>query len=417
MPQSKFDVTVIGAGRVGLPLALLMESKGLKVAIKERNLKIIKSIKLKKSPFKEKDVDNLLLKTKIKCFNNNLPFSKYYLITVGTPLKQNIETDLSQIIEVVNDIIKKVKIKNSTIILRSTVAPNTTKFISEYIENKTKLKLGKDFFLSYCPERIVEGNAIKELSELPQIIGVNDQKSWVYSKILFKYLLSEKKIFKGSWSEAELSKLFSNIYRYINFAIPNYFMMIANHFKVEPFSLFDLMNSGYERNKGLKDPGLTAGTCLRKDYGMINENFPHTDLILQAHKINEFMPMFLTNLIKPEHIKNKKIGILGYVFKKDTDDTRDSLTPKIFRYISKLVPKKINISDYNLPRGIFKDEENKMNFKNLNEKDLIKDSDIIIIAMNHTHYENLIKKTDLRNKIIIDPWRVLAKKLVNNYGK
>jgi UDP-N-acetyl-D-mannosaminuronic acid dehydrogenase len=229
--------------------------------------------------------------------------------------------------------------------------------------------------------------------------------------------LPKNKILKGTWAEAELSKLFSNIYRYINFAIPNYFLMIANHFNVEPFALFDLMNFEYDRNKGLKSPGLTAGTCLRKDYGMINENFPQTDLILQAHKINEFMPMFIINLLKPEKITNKRIGILGYVFKKDTDDTRDSLSPKIYRYLTKLVPKIINISDYNLLKGFYNDKENQLTFKNLNEKELIKNSDVIIIAVNHSRYPDLLKKINLKKKIIIDPWRVLSKKLINNYVK
>jgi UDP-N-acetyl-D-mannosaminuronic acid dehydrogenase len=417
MKRNNFDITVIGAGRVGLPLALSFESRGLSVAIKDINLKIIISIKQKKSPFKEKGMQDLLKKSKIVCFTDKYPISNYYLITVGTPLQQNIETDLSQITKVIDGLINSKNISGNTIILRSTIAPNTMRFISSYINQKTGLVCGKNYFLSYCPERIVEGDAIKELTNLPQIIGVNDKKTWFKSKKLFEYLLPKNKILKGTWAEAELSKLFSNIYRYINFAIPNYFLMIANHFNVEPFALFDLMNFEYDRNKGLKSPGLTAGTCLRKDYGMINENFPQTDLILQAHKINEFMPMFIINLLKPEKITNKRIGILGYVFKKDTDDTRDSLSPKIYRYLTKLVPKIINISDYNLLKGFYNDKENQLTFKNLNEKELIKNSDVIIIAVNHSKYPDLLKKINLKKKIIIDPWRVLSKKLINNYVK
>lgn len=416
MKNNKFDITIIGAGRVGLPLALSFESKGLKVAIKDISSKIISSIKKKKSPFKEKGMQELLIKSNIKCFKEKYPNSKYYLITVGTPLKQNIETDLSQIINVIDELIASKNIKGNSIILRSTIAPNTTKFISNYINKKTGFVNGKNYYLSYCPERIVEGNAIKELTSLPQIIGVNDKNSWMKSKKLFEYLLPKNKILKGTWSEAELSKLFSNIYRYINFAIPNYFMMVAKYFDVEPFTLFDLMNFGYDRNIGLKSPGLTAGTCLRKDYGMINENFPHTDLILQAHKVNEFVPFFISNLLKPNQIRNKTIGILGYVFKKDTDDTRDSLSPKIYRYLERKVPKNIFISDYNLPSSIINDAENKIKFRNFSEKEIIKKSEIIIIAINHSNYGKIFKKIDLSGKIIIDPWRVLGKKLLINNG-
>jgi UDP-N-acetyl-D-mannosaminuronic acid dehydrogenase len=94
--------------------------------------------------------------------------------------------------------------------------------------------------------------------------------------------------------EAELAKLFCNIYRYINFAIPNYFMYLAEEFNVEPFRLLDAMNTGYPRNAGLKKPGFAAGTCLRKDFGMINEHFPQTDLLLQAYKINEYLQFGIT---------------------------------------------------------------------------------------------------------------------------
>lgn len=416
MKNKKYDITIIGAGRVGLPLALTLDSAGLKVAIKDLSSRIISSIKKRKSPFKEKGMQALLTKSKIECFNEKYPVSKYYLITVGTPLKQNIETDLSQIIKVIDELVISKNIKKNTIILRSTIAPNTTKFISNYINKKTGYLSGKDYFLSYCPERIVEGNAIEELTLLPQIIGVNDKNSWLNSRKLFEYFLPKNKILKGTWSEAELSKLFSNIYRYINFAIPNYFMMVAEHFSVEPFALFDLMNFGYDRNKGLKSPGLTAGTCLRKDYGMINENFPHADLILQAHKVNEFMPLFISNLLKPKQIRGKVVGILGYVFKKDTDDTRDSLSPKIYRYVERMVPKNIFISDYNLSLGIINDKENKMKFKNFKEKEIIKKSEIIIIATNHSNYGKILKEIDLSKKIIIDPWRVLGKKLLINNG-
>jgi UDP-N-acetyl-D-mannosaminuronic acid dehydrogenase len=410
-----FDVLVIGAGRVGLPLALVLEKSGLRVAVKDKNSKILKSIKKKQSPFKEMGLQSLLSKSKIKVCKNFYPVSNYYIITVGTPLKQHIETDLDQVTSVIDELVLSKKIKNKTIILRSTIAPGTTEYLSNYINNKTKLIEGKDFFLSYCPERIIEGEALKELYELPQIIGSNNENSWKKSEILFSFFLKKNKLLKASWIESELSKLFSNIYRYINFAIPNYFMMIANHYKVDPFSLFDLMNYKYIRNKGLKKPGLTAGTCLRKDFGMINERIPYTDLILQAHKINEFVPLFIVNLLSPIKIKDKVIGILGYTFKKDSDDMRDSLSPKIYRYLKKIVPKKILISDYNLKVGKTVDEYNNLTFANIKHEELIAKSDIIIIATNHSKYLNLFSKKFFFKKIIIDPWRVLEKKLFNNY--
>ena len=413
--QIPYDVTIIGAGRVGLPFALLLETKKLKIAIVDKNKKLINNLRKRKVPFQEKGIKKLLSTSKLKCYINNYPKSKYYIITVGTPLLSNIETDLSNIKNVVFNLIKKGCIKKSTIILRSTVAPFTTKFISELIRKETGMINGNDYYLAICPERIVEGDALNELQSLPQMIGADDNHSWFSAKKLFSNILPSKKILRGKWIEAELGKLFSNIYRYINFAIPNYFMMVADKFDIDPFRLFDLMNKDYPRNAGLKSPGLTAGTCLRKDFGMVNEYFPQTDLILQAYKINEFMAKFIADKSSKYIKKNTKVGLLGYTFKSDSDDVRDTLTVKVFRYLERLVPKKISVSDYNIPLGAFKDELNNINFRNLGTKELISSCDVVIICTNHKKYYNELSKYKLKQKIFIDPWRVLKKDLVVNF--
>jgi UDP-N-acetyl-D-mannosaminuronic acid dehydrogenase len=408
-----YDITVIGAGRVGLPLALMLEKGGHKVAVKDTDKKIASSVLKGEMPFNEPGFEKLIAKTEIYPYILEMPQSKAYIITVGTPLSQHIETDLDQIKKVINELMEKIDLKEKLIILRSTVAPHTTKFIEEYIAKKTGYVLGKDFYLSMCPERIAEGLAFKELTELPQIIGAEDEKSFELSKNIFSKIISEEKITRGTFLEAELAKLFTNIYRYINFAIPNYFAILAQSFGVDVFHLFDVMNNGYERNKGLKKPGFTAGTCLRKDFGMINEHYSQTDLILQAYKINEFMPKFLSDLVKGE-FREKSVGILGYTFKADVDDVRDTLAAKLIRYIERNVPDGIKISDYNLPKGIFFDKCNDLSFDNISTSDLINSSDLIFIATNHEKYYK-INPADFAGKTVVDLWRVLGKKLINHF--
>lgn len=408
-----YDITVIGAGRVGLPLALMLEEKGFQVAVKDTDRKVAASILKGTMPFEEPGFEELVSKTKIHPFVLEMPESKTYIITVGTPLGQHIETNLSQIRKVVDELVEKIDLRKKLIILRSTVAPHTTKFIEEYISKKTGYASGNDFFLSMCPERIAEGLAFEELTKLPQIIGAEDNESFKLSRNIFSKMVSEEKILRGSFLEAELAKLFTNIYRYINFAIPNYFAILAQSFEVDIFHLFDIMNNGYERNNGLKNPGLTAGTCLRKDFGMINEHYSQTDLILQAYKINEFMPKFLSDLSGNE-LKNKNVGILGYTFKADVDDVRDTLSVKLVRYIERNVPNKIGISDYNLPEGAFSDRCNHLEFENISTYELINTSDVIFIATNHKKYYE-INLADFAGKTVIDIWRVLGKKLINHF--
>jgi len=408
-----YDVTIIGAGRVGLPLALMLEDKKLNIAIKDKDIDIARTLIARKMPFFEPGFDEMIRNTNIHPYIHEMPESKAYIITVGTPLAQHIESDLNQVIEVIDELIKKIKLEDKLIILRSTVAPSTTKFVGDYIAQKTNLKLGENFFLAMCPERIAEGKAFEELAQLPQIIGAEDDQSFEKTKEIFSKMIPENKIFRGTFSEAELAKLFTNIYRYINFSIPNYFVIMAQHFGADVFHIFDIMNHGYERNIGLKQPGFTGGSCLRKDFGMISEHLPQTDLILQAYKINEYMPKYVVDLVK-DKIKNSTVGILGYTFKADVDDVRDTLSAKLIRYVKRNVPERVIVSDYNLPKGEFIDPCNNIKFDNVSTLELINMSDIIFIATNHSQYYK-IDRDNFAGKTVVDLWRVLGKQMVVNF--
>lgn len=404
-----YDICIIGCGRVGLPLGLSFLEKGLNTCGVDINEKLINIVNNKQMPFNESGY-NKIIKKGFYVYYNTYPDSKTYIITVGTPLQQYIETDLSQITNVIKKLLKVIDIKNKLIILRSTIAPKTTEYIKNYIYKETLYILGKDYFLATCPERIVEGNAYKELLSLPQIIGVEDKNSFIRAKNIFSTFGIQ--IFKSSFIEAELSKLFTNIYRYINFSIPNYFAYTANYFGVDIYKLLTIMNTGYERNNGLLTPGFARGTCLGKDWGMINENFPQTDIILQAYKINEFIPKFFVDEVS-SYIFNASVGIFGYTFKNDSDDTRDSLTPKLIRYITKLVPKEIKINEPNLPLGEFTDEFNKIIFYNYSINEIFT-CDIIFIILGHKQYFSFTKE-QFKNKIVVDGWNILKEKLFNNW--
>ena len=217
--------------------------------------------------------------------------------------------------------------------MRSTIGPETTTYVKNYIEQKTKFKVGKNLFLTFCPERIAENQAIKEFSELPQIIGAEDEKSFIKAEKVFKKI--NVKLFKTNFLSAELVKLFNNNYRYIEFAIANQFAILANNFGQNIYDIIEMCNYNYPRGKIFK-PGLTGGTCLRKDFGMLNERVSNSDLFLSAWKVNEYMPYHLASTISDKYnITGKNIGVLGYSFKKNSDDIRESLVPKLIRQIEK----------------------------------------------------------------------------------
>ena len=399
-----FDICVIGCGRVGLPLALALKESGFSVVGCDTNLRTSVLINSNKMPFEEKGCDDLLIKIGLET-HLHIQEAKTYIITVGTPLMQHIETDLTYIKDVVDILIKEDKIAGRTIILRSTVAPGTTDKISKYITQQSGFSADK-YSLAMCPERLVEGDALYELHTLPQIIGASDLKSFKDAESIFEKL--GVKCLWVNYIEAELSKLLCNIYRYINFAIPNYFTYLTDYFGADVYKIFDAMNYEYPRNAGLKSPGFAAGTCLRKDFGMISENMPHSDLLVQAYKINEFMPKFYVDLVE-DKIYDKNIGILGYTMKADTDDTRDSLVPKMIRYIERLSPKDILIAEPNFGciDGDYDDKENDRIFNVYPWQDIASYCDVIFIAMNHKEFKTLGIKNFRKGQIIVDIWNVL----------
>ncbi len=400
----KKNITVIGTGRVGLPFALYIASKGYKVFGIGRDLKKIEILKKGKMPFIEEG-GNLL---KIHVNKNFIPTDSYdsinssdvLILTLGTPIDENMNPVLDQINDALSKIIPRLK-KNQLIILRSTVSPQTTIYVKDKIELATKLKIGKDIFLAYCPERIAEGQAITESKILPQIVGGIDEIS---TKKALKFFESLKiKCLPTDSTSAELAKLFTNMYRYINFAISNEFMVIAEKFDRNIHEIVNLVNHDYKRG-GLALPGLTGGPCLFKDgFFLVNDN-PYLDLITASWKINESQPLFLVNRIKENvDLKNKKVLILGLAFKPEIDDIRESLSFKVRKALLREHAQVILHDPYvkNYSRGEV--------LNNLD--DALKGVDVIIITTRHKIYvkktKEIIKKVS-KNVYFCDIWNVFG---------
>ena len=191
-------------------------------------------------------------------------------------------------------------------------------------------------------------------------------------------------------------KLISNSWRYIQFASANQFFMICSQNNINFNKIRKIMTDSYSRGKGLPSAGFAAGPCLLKDtmqlYSFSKNIFSMGNASML---INEGMPSFVINQIKNKFdISKKKIGILGMSFKANIDDKRDSLSYKIFNLI-KHEAKNVYCSD-----EYIKDE------KFISKENLIKNSDIIIVATPHDKYKKLkISK----KKTLIDIWSIFKK--------
>jgi UDP-N-acetyl-D-mannosaminuronic acid dehydrogenase len=391
--MKKFDVCIIGgAGHIGLPLGLLISSKNKRVILYDKNVEVINKINKGIMPFLEIGATKLLLKNKKKIFATNdikyVQRSKVIIVCIGTPVTANLKPNLNFFFQLFKELKSYIK-KDQTIIIRSSIYPGTCEKIFTI--------LGKDFKnISYCPERVVQGKSIEELPKLPQIVSGYSKKSILVSKNLFKLIC--KKIIITSVLEAELVKLFSNAWRYINFSVSNEFLMICENLNINFSKLRKTMIDGYERNRDIPLAGFAAGPCLFKDTvqlsAFLKNNFT---LGKAATSINENLPNFLLKKLKEKYrskLKYKTVGILGLAFKAEIDDDRDSLSIKLIKILKRNKIKLIISDEYiKHPQGVTKEK-------------LMKSADIIIIATPHKAYK---KMKFPKNKEVIDTWGLIEK--------
>ena len=385
-------ITIIGgAGHIGLPLGILFAAKKKNVVLYDKNNSLIKKINKCQFPFVEKNGAKLLKKYKRRIVastnKNYITSADVIIICIGTPVINN-KPDLINFFNLFKEI-KHLLNPNQLIIIRSSIYPGTCEKVHQF--------LGKKFInISYCPERVVQGKSIEELPKLPQIISGISDKAISESTKLFNLIC--KKTIVTSILEAELIKLFSNSWRYINFSIANEFYMICENLGINFNNLRKKMIDGYERNKNIPTAGFAAGPCLFKDTMQLNVYLKKSfNLGTIATKINEGLPNFLYKKLLRKFknkLKSKTIGILGVSFKADIDDIRDSLAIKLLYLLKE---KKLNV--------LFSDEYASLN-KNINKTQLINRSDIIIIGSPHSVYKKL---TIPKNKYLVDIWSLFDK--------
>ncbi|MBQ9487963.1 MAG: hypothetical protein IJU91_09230 [Selenomonadaceae bacterium] len=201
-------------------------------------------------------------------------------------------------------------------------------------------KSAEEIFVGMCPERTVEGKALDELKNLPQIVSGNNSTALEKCTQLFGKITSTV-LAANSLEEAELAKLYCNTYRDITFAIGNAFCLAAQSFGVNGADVIKLANSGYSR-AGILSPGFVAGPCLEKDAYILTNNMPESEskkFILTARKISESLEDVVVDWVTRhvENSSNKPLVLSGMAFKgrPETSDLRGSSSVNIARKLQK----------------------------------------------------------------------------------
>jgi len=389
-----------GAGRVGLPLGISFALVGVRTTLLDINEVAIAEIQAGRFPFKEEGGDAALPRA-LKSGNlravsgpaSVIGESDIVVLVIGTPVDEYLNPRLADLFAVIDGYLPYFR-DGQVLLLRSTVYPGTSERLQTYFLSK-----GRKVQVAFCPERIAEGEALIELAELPQIISAFDDDARERVRRLFAKV-TKSDVIELTPFEAELSKLFSNAWRYIKFAVANQFYTMATQRGVDYGRLYDAMVHGYERNRDLPSPGFAAGPCLFKDtmqLAAFSQN--HFFIGHAAMLVNEGLPQFLIEHIKQRLCDNdlpqKTIGILGMTFKADSDDPRDSLSFKL-RKLAAMEAKEVLCHDPFLPQdGLVPLDE------------LLERADIVILATPHTQYRSL-ERGKLKGKIVVDLWRALS---------
>ena len=387
------DLTVVGgAGHVGIPLVLAFAEAGLTVNVNDLNEATLATLKSGKLPFIEYGAEPLLKKA---LANKRLVFSSSpsgiskrgpVVITIGTPVDEFLNPVHGDVQRCVDDLLPHVS-DDQLLVLRSTVYPGTTDWLADYLK-----RLGRKNRIAFCPERVVQGYGIKELGSMPQIVSGTTPEAEQEAADLFRHITPELVTCKPM--EAEFAKLFSNAYRYIEFAATNQFYMLAKQAGADYQAIMKAMKTNYPRLKSLPGPGFSARPCLFKDtiqlppYARNQFGLGHA-----AMQVNEGLVLQLVDDLRRNYdVGRMTVGLLGMAFKAEIDDTRASLSYKVKRALQMCAREVLTTDPFVTTDSSL-----------LPLEQVVDRSDIMILCTPHSAYA----AADLKGKPVVDVWGFL----------
>jgi len=415
-------VVVFGMGYVGVTLAVSLANRGHQVTGVDVQKSIVNSLNQGKSHVFEPGLEDMLtanLKRDSINFSTTLEVDTHqvYIVAVGTPLNSESKPDMSALINVL-EVISTTLHSGDQVMLRSTVPVGVTReVVIPYIENRTNLKAGKDFYVSFAPERTIEGNAMHELKTLPQVVGGYSPQC-VKNSVEFWSTLTPSVVRVDTIEAAEMVKLANNTFRDVSFSFANELALLADRYNVNSFDLINAANEGYPRNKiPLPSPGV-GGYCLTKDPILFSctSKGPRKDAVLgvSSRRVNEKAALYPIKLIKryakkiQVSLSDFNILVIGVAFKgmPETTDIRGSVAIDILNNLERHVD---NIFGWDAV--VDSKELKKAGFKVLDSlSTAIRCSDVILILNNHpNNVHSDMYKHSKSYRLIFDGWNQVDK--------
>jgi UDP-N-acetyl-D-mannosaminuronic acid dehydrogenase len=390
---------VIGLGYIGLPTAVMFASHGLDVIGVDINKEVVDGLNNGAlhvdepniyETFKQAlDSGKLRIKTSPEA-------ADAFIIAVPTPFTPTKMCDLSYVISAAESIVPHLK-KGDLVILESTVAPKTTEDVVMPILAKSGFEVGEEIYLAHCPERVLPGKIMYELTHNNRIIGGINEISTRKAAELYSVFVEGELLYTDA-TTAEMSKLMENTFRDVNIALANELAKICDKIGINTWEVIKLANKHPRVNIHSPGPGV-GGHCLAVDPYFIIEKAPEeTKLISMAREINNNMPEYVVSKVDEllyYNVAAPKIAVLGITYKGNTNDLRESPAVEI---VDMLINKGYDVM-VNDPHASCK------RFAMAGLEDAVKDADCMLILADHDEFKHMdianITST-MKQKIIFD---------------
>ena len=395
--SGKEKLSLVGLGYVGMPIAVAFARK-IKVVGFDLNEKKIDLYKSGIDPTNE--VGNDVIRNTAVEFTadpKKLREAKFHIVAVPTPVNDDHTPDLTPV-EGASRILGQNLTKGSVVVFESTVYPGVTEDICvPILEQESGLKCGVDFKIGYSPERINPGDKVHRLETIVKIVSGMDQETLDTVAKVYE-LVVEAGVYRAqSIKVAEAAKVIENSQRDINIAFMNELSIIFNKMGIDTKSVLEAAGTKWNFLKFY--PGLVGGHCIGVDPYYLTykaeELGYHSQIILSGRRINDDMGKYVAesmvkNLIKADiPVKGAKVAILGFTFKENCPDTRNTKVIDIYKELGEY-----GITPIVVDPAADADEAKRLYGITFETMDAVKDMDAVIVAVAHTQFLDL-KKSDI----------------------
>ncbi len=389
--SGKEKLSLVGLGYVGMPIAVAFARK-IKVVGFDLNAQKIAMYKEGKDPTREVG-DEVIKRSSVEFTSDEtkLKEARFHIVAVPTPVNDDHTPDLTPV-EGASRILGRNLTKGSVVVFESTVYPGVTEDICvPILEKESGLKCGQDFKIGYSPERINPGDKVHRLETITKIVSGMDEETLDTVAKIYE-LVVEAGVYRAqSIKVAEAAKVIENSQRDINIAFMNELSIIFHRMGIDTRSVLEAAGTKWNFLKFY--PGLVGGHCIGVDPYYLTykaeELGYHSQIILSGRRINDDMGKYVAEslvklLIKADRtVKGARVGILGFTFKENCPDTRNTKVIDIYRELKEYGISAV-VAD---PEADAAEAERLYGIK-LNDMDSIKDMDAVIIAVNHKDFES-----------------------------